>query len=174
MCVPCTTYSICMSGPNLERVQRDSEGGDGFVVLLDARLHMVEALHLALHGARELLYAQLHGQVRVLLLALQVPLVSLLLLLLREELEVGLECGDLLLQGDVGREDLHDGHVRHGVGAVPLAEPLLDAGALVGQARRRDHGVLHHLQADRAHELVRDAGQVHLHSLIGLGVEHVL
>jgi hypothetical protein len=56
--------------------------------------------------------------------------------------------------------DLHDGHVRHGVGAVSLAEPLLDAGALVGQARRRDHGVLHHLQADRAHELVRDAGQV--------------
>ena len=119
-------------------------------MVLYVLLNLTQLQSLALHALGQLVDAQLHGQLRVLLV----------LFMLLENSEVGHELFDLLLQGDVRGENLHNRYMRHGVCCVSCPKPLLDVGSLVGHPRRGDHRVNHHFHADRADELGRDATQV--------------
>ena len=74
-------------------------------MVLNVLLHLAHLQSLALHTLRQLINAQLHCYFRV----------FLVLLMLVEVGEVGHELFDLLLQGDIRGENLHNRYVGHGV-----------------------------------------------------------
>ena len=57
-----------------------------------------------------------------------------------------------MVGGEVGEGE---GPACDGAGGVAVGEPALDGAAVVGDAGGRRHRVLHRLQRDRAHEMMR-------------------